>query len=113
MRAVANLVVFLVLTAPVQAQLKLNATGTCAMWLEAGKNKVFRQIEEALVLGLIDGMSLGANMNFWVTREGQLKINQAHDWIDNYCRENPLEHTVTGVWELFNSRAEPVKSSEK
>ena len=113
MRVLAILVVLLALTGPAQAQLKLNATGTCAMWLEAGKNKVFRQIEEALVLGLIDGMSLGANMNFWVTREGQLKINQVLYWVDNYCRDNPLEHTVTGVWEFFNSRAEPVESSDQ
>ena len=113
MRVLAILVVFLALTGPAQAQLKLNATGTCAMWLEAGKNKVFRQIEEALVLGLIDGMSLGANMNFWVTREGQLKINQVLYWVDNYCRDNPLEHTVTGVWEFFNYRAEPVESSDQ
>ena len=113
MRYVLVLVLLLGFTATVQAQLKLGATGTCAMWLEAGKNKVFRQIEEALVLGLIDGMSLGANMNFWVTREGQLKMNQALYWIDNYCGDNPLEHTVIGVWELFNSRAEPVESSDQ
>ena len=113
MRVLAILVILLVLTGPAQAQLKLNATGTCAMWLEAGKNKVFRQIEEAFVLGLIDGMSSGANMNFWVTREGQLKINQVLYWVDNYCKDNPLEHTVTGVWEFFNSRAEPVESSDQ
>ena len=113
MRYVAILILLLSFAAPLKAQLKLNATGTCAMWLEAGKNKVFRQIEEALVLGLIDGMSLGANMNFWVTREGQLKMNQALYWIDNYCGDNPLEHTVIGVWELFNSRAEPVESSDQ
>ena len=113
MRVLAILVILLALTGPAQAQLKLNATGTCTMWLEAGKNKVFRQIEEALVLGLIDGMSLGANMNFWVTREGQLKMNQALYWIDNYCGDNPLEHTVIGVWELFNSRAEPIESSDQ
>jgi len=113
MRYVLVLVLLLGFTATVQAQLKLGATGTCAMWLEAGKNKVFRQIEEAFVLGLIDGMSSGANMNFWVTREGQLKMNQALYWIDNYCGDNPLEHTVIGVWELFNSRAEPVESSDQ
>ena len=113
MRYVLVLVLLLGFTATVQAQLKLGATGTCAMWLEAGKNKVFRQIEEAFVLGLIDGMSSGANMNFWVTREGQLKINQVLYWVDNYCKDNPLEHTVTGVWKLFNSRAEPVESSDQ
>ena len=113
MRYVLVLVLLLGFTATVQAQLKLGATGTCAMWLEAGKNKVFRQIEEAFVLGLIDGTSSGANMNFWVTREGQLKINQVLYWVDNYCRDNPLEHTVTGVWEFFNYRAEPVESSDQ
>ena len=83
------------------------------MWLKAGKNKVFRQIEEAFVLGLIDGMSVGANMNFWATKEGQVKINQALSWVDVYCRANPLEHTVTGVQKLFNSRAEPVESNDQ
>ena len=113
MRYVLVLVLLLGFTATVQAQLKLGATGTCAMWLEAGKNKVFRQIEEAFVLGLIDGMSVGANMNFWATKEGQVKINQALSWVDVYCRANPLEHTVTGVQKLFNSRAEPVESNDQ
>ena len=90
MRYVAILIPLLSFAAPLKAQLKLNATGTCAMWLKAGKNKVFRQIEEAFVLGLIDGMSVGANMNFWATKEGQLKINQALSWVDVYCRANPL-----------------------
>ena len=113
MRYVAILILLLGFAAPLKAQLKLNATGTCAIWLKAGKNKVFRQIEEAFVLGLIDGMSVGANMNFWATKEGQVKINQALSWVDVYCRANPLEHTVTGVQKLFNSRAEPVESNDQ
>ena len=113
MRYVATLILLLSFAAPIKAEPKLNATGTCTMWLKAGKNKVFRQIEEAFVLGLIDGMSVGANMNFWATKEGQLKVNQVLSWVDVYCRANPLEPTITGVQKLFNSRAEPVESNDQ
>ena len=111
MKYATILILLLSFTVPSNAELKLNATGTCTMWLKAGKNKVFRQIEEAFVLGLIDGMSIGANINFWSTKDGQLAINQVLSWVDVYCRTNPLEPTITGVPKLFNSRAEPVKSN--
>ena len=100
------IIFFLLLPVSAYADVEVNATGSCAMWLKAGKNKVFRQIQEAFVLGLLDGLSLGNNKNFWVTSEGELKVNQALSWVDRYCREKPSEHTITGVQQLFESRAE-------
>ena len=105
MRALA-IIYFLMLPMPVYADVQVNATGSCEMWLKAGKNKVFRQIQEAFVLGLLDGLSLGKDMNFWITSEGELKVNQALSWVDRYCRERPSQHTIKGVQQLFDSRAE-------
>ena len=55
MRALA-IIYFLMLPMPVYADVQVNATGSCEMWLKAGKNKVFRQIQEAFVLGLLEIM---------------------------------------------------------
>jgi len=66
---------------------------TCADW--AKRPKGISPIEHHLT-GILNGMSIGANLNLWglptpVNRE------QLFYWMDQYCANNPLKALMEGA----------------
>jgi hypothetical protein len=78
-------------------------TVDCGRWIEARTAGRASSLE-AYLLGLLDGISFGAWVEFWKAGGIDTSKEQVFLWMDNYCRENPLSDVVPGAFTLFEER---------
>ena len=87
----------LAITNLVSAQLiPLQRTYDCGMWLEA-RNKNNAASLESFIVGLVNGLSIGATMNIWNGKGVAVSQAQLHYWMDEYCKKNPLSGIYEGA----------------
>jgi hypothetical protein len=59
---------------------------TCADWIE-GRTTGRAGNFEYWALGTLNGIALGSKIEFWQTQYGELQVNEAFLWIDQWCRD--------------------------
>jgi hypothetical protein len=66
---------------------------TCADWAKRAEG--ISPLEHHLT-GLINGMSVGANLNLWGLPT-KIEREQLFYWMDQYCAKNPLNLVIQGA----------------
>ena len=84
------------------AQVTIVGTIDCGSWVSSRKSN--NQLMQEWLLGFINGISLGANMELWDANGQTITHQQMYLWMDNYCTKNPLNSVVQGSVELMNER---------
>jgi hypothetical protein len=85
------------------AQVVIEGQLDCGMWVEARTEGRAPYLEHYLV-GLLNGMAYGTNIEFWYAGGVLVSQEQVFLWMDNYCRREPLSHVITGATVLMNER---------
>ena len=75
----------------------------CGNWLTARQAKTSPYLEHYLI-GLINGLALGRNMEIWNANGVKVSREQLFFWMDKYCQKNPLSYVVTGSLEFSDER---------
>ena len=103
MKYLLVIAILLSFTAPAGAVATMGGTD-CGDWLTDRKEASVNswQLERGLY-GVLDGLSLGLELDFWLSGQG-ITLDQVNYWMDKYCRENPLSHTTNGAIKLFKER---------
>jgi hypothetical protein len=107
MKYLLIIAVLLSFTAPVKVQ-AVEARGylDCGQWL-AVRTDSQRKIEsiagKLAVVGYLSGLAVGTDKEFFQSGNG-LSNEQVMFWLDNYCRENPLDNIYEGANTLFRER---------
>ena len=119
--------VMVCLSQPVKAEkeptsLIVRGMTDCGSWLKHRKLSnatVFNRMDIASVefglLGFLSGLAIvnkatvvetdaDGNSAFWIKNGVQLTNDQVYLWMDNFCRENPLERMFSGALKLYRSR---------
>lgn len=106
MKYLLVIAVLLSFTAPDKAQAVEVRGGTdCGTWLTDRKEAYVNSWQnERALQGFLDGVSWALDLEFWKSGQG-ITFDQVKYWMDRYCRENPLHHTVQGAIKLFRERA--------
>jgi len=83
-----------------EAQVELKFFVNCADWVTLRKQDAAPY--EGLLVGVLNGLSIGRNTEFW-ERPGQaISAEQSFLWMDNFCQANPLKSIFDGAYRLFN-----------
>ena len=77
----------------------------CAMWTNARTAKA-SDSHERFLQGLLNGMALGSNVEFWKAKGDGLTADDVFLWMDNYCRQNPLSNAFEGSVVLMNEHTD-------
>ena len=87
-------------------KLPVHVTGgaNCGLWL-AARQQHGSDILEQYVVGMLDGLSSGADREFWQADGRAMSWNAAYFWIDGYCRAHPTNFLNTATVRLFEERA--------
>jgi hypothetical protein len=93
----------LVLPLPAQAAVTIEGDVECADWVK-WRTKSGSDILEGYVIGLLNGLSIARDVEFWQVDGRRLSRESVALWMDKYCRDNPLSSPVYGVRELFKER---------
>ena len=74
----------------------------CNEWARyrADPTSVGSNIVEMWLTGMMSGMAFGSGKDFWAN----LNRGQVYFWMDRYCDNNPLSHTVEGASKLMVER---------
>lgn len=75
----------------------------CGTWIE-GRKAARAVALEHYAQGLINGLALGWDREFWSARGTSVSPKQVWLWFDKYCRDNPLDSIVTASFVLFKER---------
>ena len=94
------------LASPVHAQTGVYASGTadCGLWAKARSEKSAELLEH-YILGILDGMALTRQVEFWRADGAPISRESVYLWMDGYCRENPLNVIITGAFVLYKERS--------
>lgn len=107
MKYLLVIAVLLSFTAPDKVQAaEIRGYTDCGQWLDVRTNsqkKTLSLARQLWVLGYLSGLAIGKNKEFFLSGNG-LSNEQIMFWLDNYCRENPLQHTFQGAIKLFRER---------
>lgn len=76
----------------------------CGYWMRARQQNRAIALEN-YVLGYLDGASVGYDREFWGADGRIISREAVYSWMDNYCRSNPLNLIIPGLWKLFEERA--------
>jgi hypothetical protein len=90
------------------APISLEAPIDCAQWLEARKHNVSVSLE-SYVLGELNALSYARGKEFWRSRDPPISRESVYYWIDQHCRNHPMDDVFDAVLELFDERARPPK----
>jgi len=87
-------------------KLPVHVTGgaDCGLWL-AARQQHGSDILEQYVVGMLDGLSSGADREFWQADGRAVSWDAAYFWIDGYCRAHPTDFLNTATVRLFEERA--------
>lgn len=75
----------------------------CAQWVGARTENI-SILNEQYLIGFLDGLALGKQIEFWEAKEVSVSREQTFFWMDMYCKDNPLSHSITGAFKLFEER---------
>jgi hypothetical protein len=79
-------------------------TTDCGDWLAARSEN--RSVAfEHYVIGELNGLSMGTDIEFWRADGRQLSRDAVYYWLDNYCHTHPTDMIVPAVFELFKDRS--------
>jgi len=75
----------------------------CGEWLASRQQKTSIAFEH-YVLGMLNGLTMGADREFWNADGRAMSRDAAYFWIDGYCRSHPTDLLTTAVVTFFNER---------
>jgi hypothetical protein len=75
----------------------------CSTWSTSRAEKIY-QVVEAFVHGMITGMSIGADIEFWKAGGKEIDPPEVFLWVDKYCAANPEPSGYAGAVALINER---------
>src|SRR5262245_26977825 len=78
----------------------IEGTVDCGDWIKARGEQRASYLEHYLI-GLLNGLSLGHEVEFWRADGRMLSRDAVYAWMDNYCQKNPLEDIVTATVQLY------------
>lgn len=106
MRNKATLLLMLILaTGSAHSQVSIEGSvSDCGQWVAARKTDRAMAFEH-YALGILAGMSMATNKEFWRAKGTNVSREAVYLWIDNYCQSHPLDSIVTGVNALFRERS--------
>ena len=76
---------------------------SCADWSNAQSEDFTMGVAKGWLVGMINGLGLGSNNDFWSTGSG-LEPKQMFFWMDQYCDRNPLEYALSGIYKVMQER---------
>lgn len=79
-------------------------TWSCSEWMHRSKQKEIQYIMQSWVTGFLSGVNL-INVVVVKKRDALSKFTQqqAFDWLDNYCKDKPLEDLAFAVLMLSSA----------
>ncbi len=101
MRKIFIFCLFLNLNLSHAQSIYVQGTINCGLWLEARKNNNSVHFEH-YVLGFVNGLALGRNVDIWRAKGMEISNEQLYYWMDNYCKNNPLKGVVIGAFDFAN-----------
>ena len=100
-RATILLLFATMLTGPANAQgIIVEGRLDCGEWAAArirGKSIPY----EHYLIGLLNGLALGHQVEFWHAAPSPISREAVYLWMDGYCQQNPLGQFVTGAVALY------------
>jgi hypothetical protein len=76
----------------------------CGQWIDA-RTKGSSMAYENYVIGVLNGLALGHMIEFWRADGRSVSRESVYLWLDQYCRQHPLDEVVAGVIVLFKDRS--------
>jgi hypothetical protein len=96
---------FLSHTAPSKAQgFYVEGQLDCGQWVEV-RTKGRSQAFEYYVIGVLNGLTLGHGVEFWQADGRAVSRGAVYLWLDNYCRNHPLDSAMQGIVGLYSERS--------
>ena len=89
------------------AAVQTRGVPSCADWTKASRTAALYY--RSWLVGYLSGMAQGTGAEFWGRPDAPNRLsNEAvFQWIDNYCRAQPLKDVDDGAAELFRERRKP------
>jgi hypothetical protein len=75
----------------------------CRTWLKARRDNDATAFENYLV-GLLNGVAVGARIEFWNAGGTTVSKDQTYLWMDNYCQRSAHSNVVSGAMDLIDER---------
>jgi hypothetical protein len=75
----------------------------CGQWIKGETEGLALALEHYLI-GLLNGMVMGARIEFWHAGGVAVSREQVFLWMDNYCRREPFSDPVAGATVLMKER---------
>ena|SRR6516162_6596792 len=75
----------------------------CGDWLASRQQKTSIALEH-YVLGMLNGLAIGADREFWQADGRAISRDAVYFWIDGYCRSHPTDLLNTAVVRFFTER---------
>jgi hypothetical protein len=75
----------------------------CGKWLASREQKTSIAFEH-YVLGMLNGLTIGADREFWNADGRAISWDAVYFWIDGYCRSHPTDLLSTAAVTLFKER---------
>jgi hypothetical protein len=75
----------------------------CGDWLASRQRKTSIALEH-YVLGMLNGLALGTDREFWHADGRAISWDAAYFWVDAYCRSHPTDVLATAVLTFFKER---------
>ena len=82
--------------------MQIEGIADCGVWVQSRTARLSQSLEHYLV-GLLNGMVMGSGLNFWRSG-GPVSREQVYLWMDNFCRNQPLNNLIGGAVRLVNER---------
>jgi hypothetical protein len=75
----------------------------CGIWVASRTARTSVALE-ALTQGFLNGLALGSGVEFWQATDSTISREAVYLWMDNYCRQHPLEQLTKAWVALFTER---------
>ena len=74
----------------------------CGTWVKV-RTENRSALLEANFLGLLNGLAVGVDVEFWHAGGTDLTPEAVFLWLDGWCRQNPLNNMVVGKFVLYEA----------
>ena len=76
----------------------------CGIWVSARANQPASARFETAIQAYINGLSMASGIDIWTWGGNNMSEQQAYLYVDNYCRNHPLETIWQAGWMLANEK---------
>jgi hypothetical protein len=76
----------------------------CSTWTD-GRKTNRSQYFENYSLGFLDGMTMATQFEFWQADGNELRPSAVFAWIDNYCKNHPLDALTVALAQLYEEKS--------